>query len=311
MSQDTIFIPQESQSVCIKMGKPLVFSLDFFKPKVKVVHYIVYKITNLVNNKFYIGAHKQKFVDPYKCDNYWSSSDYVHDSIKKHGIENFKRETIEVCKSWKEALKREIYWIAELKSNICRYPDSLGMNRNDGGWGGDEVSGNGKGKDHPNYGRKHTEESKQKMSESQKGKIISEETKAKISKANKGRIVTNETKQKLSLAKKGKKNSEEHKKNIKQNHARLSGKDHHFYGKKHKDSTKKKMSENHYDNSGYNCFLNKYIYTVSNGEDYWTFYTKMEREAIKHKFNKLKIDTIIYKGITITRVLKSEKKDET
>jgi hypothetical protein len=43
-----------------------------------------------------------------------------------------------------------------------------------------------KGKDHPLYGIGHTEESRKKMSESHKGKILSTETRRKMSEARKG-----------------------------------------------------------------------------------------------------------------------------
>lgn len=52
-------------------------------------------------------------------------------------------------------------------------------------------------------GKKHSEESKRKMSESHKGHIISEETRNKISQANKGNIASEETKKKLSESHKG------------------------------------------------------------------------------------------------------------
>ena len=58
-------------------------------------------------------------------------------------------------------------------------------------------------------GRKHTEESKLKISKSQKGKILSEETKRKIS----------------------------------ENHADFSGKNHPLYGKHHSEETRKKISK--------------------------------------------------------------------
>lgn len=52
--------------------------------------------------------------------------------------------------------------------------------------------------------------------------------------------------------------------------------------------------------------FSKYIYTLSNGEDYWEFFDKKKRDYIRHKFSDSKSNTIIYKGITITRVLKDK-----
>ena len=58
-------------------------------------------------------------------------------------------------------------------------------------------------------GKVHLEEAKAKMSSSHKGKVLTEETKAKMSTAQKGRILSEETKAKLSASSKGKPKSEE------------------------------------------------------------------------------------------------------
>lgn len=54
-------------------------------------------------------------------------------------------------------------------------------------------------------GKRHTEETKAKLSVASKGRVPSEETRAKIGAAHKGKIVTAETRAKLSEAKKGNK----------------------------------------------------------------------------------------------------------
>lgn len=79
---------------------------------------------------------------------------------------------------------------------------------------------------------------KQKLSESCKGKKISEETKQKMSKAAKRRIhkpTSEETKQKISKARKGKKLSEEAKQKMSEAHK----------GKKHSEETKQKIGAAH------------------------------------------------------------------
>ena len=99
-------------------------------------------------------------------------------------------------------------------------------------------------------GRKHSEEAKRKISESEKGKKISEETKRKLSEAHKGRQFSEETKRKLSEANKGKKSSEDKKQKISEaNKGRKLSEEHKKKisetkkGKEHSEEHNKKISE--------------------------------------------------------------------
>lgn len=92
---------------------------------------IIYKTTNLINGKIYIG--KDKHNNP----EYIGSGKRLHDAIKCYGRANFKKEILEYCASEKELCEREMYWIKTLNS---LYIYGTGYNLTVGGEGGDTFS---------------------------------------------------------------------------------------------------------------------------------------------------------------------------
>lgn len=206
----------------------------------------IYKVTNTIGNKIYIGQHIGNF-DKY----YLGSGIYINNAIKKYGRSNFKVELIIEANNKFELDNLEKQYIKEYRNIFGR--DKL-YNISDGGYGGLGVkwsdkskhllSLSTKGKKKPlgfseklrkaNLGKKHSEETKLKISLFQKGKKrkpLSEETKRKIglkslgrkhtkearlkmSNSAKGRTFSKETRLKISLAHKGKKLSQETKDKI-------------------------------------------------------------------------------------------------
>lgn len=55
-----------------------------------MIYYTIYKITNDINNKIYIGKHKTK--DPY--DDYIGSGKYLRRAINKYGSDMFEKEIL-------------------------------------------------------------------------------------------------------------------------------------------------------------------------------------------------------------------------
>jgi hypothetical protein len=88
---------------------------------------VIYKTTNLINGKFYIGKDSKNNPD------YIGSGVILERAIKKHGIHNFKKEILEVCSNDAELNEREIYWIKYYKSTDRK----IGYNLTEGGTGGD------------------------------------------------------------------------------------------------------------------------------------------------------------------------------
>jgi group I intron endonuclease len=201
----------------------------------------IYKITNLINNKIYIGQRitNNNILE----DNYFGSGKLIKRAIEKYGLENFSKEILEIC-SRESINEREIFWIKENKSMDF----SIGYNIAKGGNGGDLLTNN---PDKENILRKLSESMKNRIfSEDHKKKLsdgkigeknpvygrkMSDEDKEHLSKIIKGRKMSDEFKKKVSEGKKGVKFSDEHKKKLSENHAN-------FKGYKHTEQSKANMS---------------------------------------------------------------------
>jgi group I intron endonuclease len=152
-----------------------------------IMRYFIYQITNLKNNRFYIGQHRHdgEFLD----SNYYGSGTAIVRAIKKHGIQNFKREVLVECTSEAALNFMESVYVGPELIN-----DKKCYNLKTGGMGGN-----------------HSEETKAKIRATLKGRIRPEETKAKMSASlrgkkawNKGKTNSDETKAKISATLKGK-----------------------------------------------------------------------------------------------------------
>ena len=160
--------------------------------------YYIYRITNKITDKTYIGQHKYKDLN----DNYMGSGKLIRRAQKKYGIENFEKEILYSRIQYK-ATADDMERFAIAKERALGKAE---YNIADGGQGG------------PLYkGKQHSEEWKKMMSETLKGRKLSEEWVKKISESKKGRKLSDETRRKLSEAHKGMKGkhfSEESKKKM-------------------------------------------------------------------------------------------------
>lgn len=73
------------------------------------MYYTIYKITNQINGKIYIGSHKTKNLN----DNYMGSGKYLKRAIEKHGVENFTKELLFVFDNPDEMYAKEAELVNE------------------------------------------------------------------------------------------------------------------------------------------------------------------------------------------------------
>ena len=158
----------------------------------------IYKTTNLINGKIYVGQHKAANFDKY----YKGSGQLLTRAFKKYGKSNFTCEILATAETKEELNTLEVYWIAELNTRDT----SIGYNITEGGEG--------------TVGYIHTAEARTKMSMAKKGKPLSPEHCKAIGLRSLGHKMTEENKAKLRAINLGKKASEETRQKLREAHKR-------------------------------------------------------------------------------------------
>jgi group I intron endonuclease len=224
----------------------------------------IYAIKCISNNKIYIGSvhptdrgnslARRLRDHKYRLNRNEHGNQLLQRAWNKYGEESFEFYVIETLENVEIILEREQYWIDFYESynkdkgfNLCPTAGSTYNFK----WT-EEQKLNYTKENHPMYGKKHTEESKQKMSESLKGLMTGENHPSY------GKVKSPETIEKWKKSVEGK----------------FVGESNPFYGKSHTEGTKKKISESKVGKCG--------------GENH-PMYGKQHSEEAKEKMSKAKL----------------------
>jgi len=207
----------------------VLINLDIYYKNIMKKFYYVYIITDKINQKQYIGDHSTNNLN----DNYFGSGLLIKKSIKKYGKQNFEIKILEYFKTKQDAFNAQEKWI--LKYNTL-LPNGYNISPK-GGLGvvechseetikklkkpksketKERISKSLNGKSSKRKGKKHSQESKNKMSISHKGLQANEKHPMY------GKHHTEETKEKIRNRKIGKKLSETHKIHLSESHKGLA-----------------------------------------------------------------------------------------
>lgn len=196
----------------------------------------IYKITNKVNSKAYIGQsqdiERRWTKHRRELNNNSHVNKHLQSAYNKYGADSFVWEIEEECE---ESLldDREIFYIEKYDSFNNGYNQTIGGSGTRGYKLSEEtkqkLSEARKGEKHPMYGKHHSEETRKKISEAnknpseeirkrkseaRKGKHLSEEHRRKLIESRKGKHHSKETRKKMSEARKGITLSGEHRRKL-------------------------------------------------------------------------------------------------
>lgn len=195
---------------------------------------IIYKATNLINGKIYIGKTGRTLKKRIKEHLYEASSNrccyLLHKAIRKYGSENFKWEIIDRCLFEESLNELEKYYIKKFNS---LKPNGYNIYE-----GGEGIT----------LGTKMSTETRQKMSASRMGEKNPQYGMRKELSTNYGNKHTDEYKEHMSKRCSGSGNpfyGRKHKEETIKLYKQRVGNKNGFYGRKHTPESIQKMSESH------------------------------------------------------------------
>ena len=145
---------------------------------------LVYVVTNKVNGKIYIGKTEttlKRRWDSHVVAAKRGSKSYFHAAIRKYGPAAFEATPLSSAVSRDNMEELEIFFIAKYHSTDCE----IGYNLTNGG--------DGRG------GFKHSEETKRKISRSERGKRLTPEQRVNVGRSHRGGRHSEKVRQGISL----------------------------------------------------------------------------------------------------------------
>ncbi|KKN76958.1 hypothetical protein LCGC14_0364500 [marine sediment metagenome] len=218
--------------------------LIVYRNGIPISNMIIYKVTNKINGKFYVGQTINGLAwrkNEHLKSAQRSVNNHFHSALIKHGKENFNWEVLCICYSVNVLNEMEQHYIALYNSMNDGYNMTSGgenytvseetrekMRKANAGKNNPMYGKKRdlKGEKHPHYGIKNTVETKKKMSDA---RIL-------YLKNNPDKILKGKNNPMW-----GRKMSEETKTKMINNLPDRKGKNNAFYGKKHTEETIKKM----------------------------------------------------------------------
>jgi group I intron endonuclease len=164
---------------------------------------LIYKITNKVNGRCYVGQTTGSLAKRWAEHQSYArrgKTTPLYDSMRKHGFSNFVCEILETVMFRKELNLRECYFTDLLHAF---YPEGYVLKKGSGREAECSIETRSR-ISRVTKGRTVSNETRKKISETLKGRVMSEEVKKKISEANIGKHSSVETARKISIANKGK-----------------------------------------------------------------------------------------------------------
>ncbi|HDY88914.1 MAG TPA: hypothetical protein ENH82_12480, partial [bacterium] len=153
----------------------------------------IYKTTNNLNGKIYIGKHHKEFFD----ENYYGSGNWIKMAVKKYGKDNFSIIPLVSCFDEKNLNDMEIHYIKYFRKLVGR---NMMYNISDGGDGNVTFGKKNAmyGKVPYNKGVPHSKETREKIRIKALARFQRPDQREWIKNLNKGRKHTEEWKRNMS-----------------------------------------------------------------------------------------------------------------
>lgn len=134
---------------------------------------VIYKATNLINNKIYIGQTTKSLdvrISKHLMDAKYYNKVMFHRALNKYHENNFSWEIIDYAENAVDLDMKEVYYIKHYRSFV-KMEGSHGYNMTQGGYGAS-------GENHPSFGKAVSEETRIKISKSLLKRMETEKSKS-------------------------------------------------------------------------------------------------------------------------------------